>query len=186
MSRFSPEQFLSEINGKITPKDLLQILIDTNFIDKDLKIHDWWDYAGRYLTAKYRNANPRLLQKIEKKYRATKSQSKVCLKSGTNQPLPTNLDNLIISAQADGLLKQFSNTLQEKIKIYIERIRLKNKSKVITESRKVTLLTELWNSKERCANDDMFGYAVDMAIQYGAENIGYINAIIKNKKAGKS
>jgi len=182
LNRFSPEQFLSEINGKITPKDLLKILIDTNFIDKDLKIHDWWDYAGRYLTAKYRNTNPKLLQKIEKKYRATKSRSKVSLKTGTNQPLPTNQDNLNISAQADGLLKQFFETLQEKIKVYIERIRLKNKSKTITEGRKLTLLIELWNTKERCSNDEIFSYALDMAINYDACNINYINAVIKNKK----
>ena len=187
LTRFTPEQCLSEINGKIPPKDLLQVLIDTNFVDKDLKIHDWWDYAGRYLTAKYRNTNPKLLQKIEKKYRATKSRTKVSLKTD-NQPTNLNLpnqDNLIISAQADGLLKQFTSTLQEKIKVYIERNRLKNKSKVLTEGRKVTLLTELWNTKERCVDDSLFGYAVDMAIQYAAENIGYINAIIKNKMVGK-
>ena len=89
------------------------------------------------------------------------------------------------STQADGLLAQFSNTLQEKIKVYIERVRLKNKSKVITEGRKVTLLNELWNSKERCADDTLFGYALDMAIQYDACCIGYINKVWANKKAGK-
>ena len=88
-------------------------------------------------------------------------------------------------SQADGLLKQFSNILQDKIKVYIERIRLKNRSKVITDGRKVTLLTELWNSKERCADDNVFAYAIDMAISYDACCIGYVNKVWANKKAGK-
>lgn len=83
------------------------------------------------------------------------------------------------------MLKQFNSNLQEKSKVYIERNRLKNKSKVLTEGRKVTLLTELWNTKERCADDNLFGYAIDMAIQYAAENIGYVNKVWANKKAGK-
>src|SRR3990167_3478063 len=40
-------------------------------------IHDWWDYAGRYLTAKYRTFNPGRLEMIKSIY----SQSKVSLKS---------------------------------------------------------------------------------------------------------
>lgn len=87
-----------------------------------------------------------------------------------------------IISQADGLLRQFSNILQEKIKVYIERNRLKNKSKTLTEGRRLTLLMELWNSKQRCADDEIFSYAMEMSINYDAPNIGYINAVIKNKK----
>ena len=94
-------------------------------------------------------------------------------------------DNTNNISQAGGLLKQFSNALQEKIKVYIDRVKLKNKSKVITEGRQVTLLTELWNSKERCADDTLFTYAVDMAVSYDACCIGYVNKVWANKKAGK-
>jgi len=31
-------------------------------------VHDWLEYAGRYLATKYRNTNPKLLKRIEKKH----------------------------------------------------------------------------------------------------------------------
>lgn len=91
----------------------------------------------------------------------------------------------IISPQVVDLLGQFSTILQEKIKVYIERVRNKNKSGVITEGRKLTLLTELWNVRGRCNDDTLFAYALEAAIGYDAPNIGYISAVIKNKKANK-
>ena len=98
--------------------------------------------------------------------------------------IPNPNHNPIISPQVQNadLLKQFSENLQERLRVYMERVALKNKSKVVTEGRKITLLTELWNSKERCADDKMFGEAIDGAISYDHCNIGYVNAIIRNKK----
>ena len=40
-------------------------------------LHDWLDYAGKYLTAKYRTANPGKLKKILSKYKSVNSRSKV-------------------------------------------------------------------------------------------------------------
>lgn len=102
-------------------------------------------------------------------------------------PIPNPNHNPIISPQVQttDLLMQFSQNLQNKIKVYMERVALKNKSKVITDGRQLTLLTELWNSKERCADDTLFAYAVDMAISYDACCIGYVNKVWANKKAGK-
>lgn len=154
-------------------------------------IHDWLDYAWKYLYSKYHTNNPKLLETIRKKYKG-KGKPLGHTKGYTKGPLPTNLTNLTNqpnltnSTQADSLLTQFPNSLQEKLKVYIERVKQKNKSKVITEGRRLTLLTELWNTRERCAADDIFGYAVEMAINYDACVIGYVNAVIKNKKAGKS
>ena len=51
-------------------------------------IHDWFDYAGKYLTAKYRTNNPQLLEEIKVMY----SRYKVSIKSVNSQP--TNLYNL--------------------------------------------------------------------------------------------
>lgn len=101
---------------------------------------------------------------------------------------PTIVDNTIVDItkdnipQSQALLSHFSKNTQDKINIYIERNRLKNKSKAISSGRKLTLITELWNSRDRCKDDNIFNYALDMAINYDAPNIGYINAIIKNKK----
>lgn len=55
-------------------------------------VHDWIDYAGRYLQVKYRTSNPRKLQQILKLHksasRSVSSQSKVTPKSDNlpNQP----------------------------------------------------------------------------------------------------
>ena len=43
----------------------------------DKVIHDWLDYAGKYLTAKYRIANPGKLKKILSKHKSVNSRSKV-------------------------------------------------------------------------------------------------------------
>lgn len=106
--------------------------------------------------------------------------------SPTIHNITNNTDNTNnIANPKEDLLIQFNSSFQEKIKVYIERNRLKNKSQTITEGRKQTILTELWNAKERCADDQLFSYALEMSINYDACNIGYVNAIIKNKKAGK-
>lgn len=100
----------------------------------------------------------------------------------TNNTIQTNDTNNISQVQNTDLLAQFNKNLQERIKVYIERITLKNKSKVITEGRKTTLLTELWNSKERCADDELFAKALDAAISYDACCIGYVNKVWANQK----
>ena len=183
LAKYQPHQYLDSLaNGKIDPKKLLQDLIDTNFIDKNLKIHDWWDYVGRYLTAKYKTSNPKKLKKIEKLYKSAKSLPKVALKSPhltiPNQPNQPNH----ISSQIENLLKFFSISLQTKIEEYLRKVALKNKTKVLTLGRKKTLLLELSNSRETCNDDGIFLEAVEGAIKYEACNIGYIDAIIKNKK----
>lgn len=50
---------------ELNPKDLS--LISAGFIDKRpfLRVHDWWDYYGRYLKLKYRN-NAAKLARIQK------------------------------------------------------------------------------------------------------------------------
>jgi len=40
-------------------------------------LHDWLDYAGKYLTAKYRTANPKKLRQILLKHKSVDSRTKV-------------------------------------------------------------------------------------------------------------
>ncbi len=44
-------------------------------------IHDWWDYAGKYLTTKYRTHNLEKLDYIKSLYRSDRGQTKVRLRS---------------------------------------------------------------------------------------------------------
>ncbi len=186
LSRYKPQQFLGDLIGNpkdnLTPEMLYKYLQDTNFIEINGLIHDWLDYAGHYLHAKYHSSNIKKWKEIRKKYKAY-------LRSAFRRPLGPNnltlpnltLPNLTIISQIEDLLRQFPILLQEKIKIYWDRARNKNKSKVITDGRRLTMLNELFNARSRCNNDEIFKAGLEAAIGYDAPNINYINAVIKNK-----
>lgn len=89
LSKYDPSQFLVRLNSKLSSKELYKALQEANFIEKNGLIHDWLDYAGRYLTTKYRTSNPNRLQMIEKKYESVKSRTKGRLKSDTVPTVPT-------------------------------------------------------------------------------------------------
>jgi hypothetical protein len=128
-------------------------------------VHDWLDYAGRYLDSKYRTSQPDRLKQIKAKHKSGNSQTKVRRKTPhlTNHTLPNqpNLPDLQTTImQNEVLLTSFGSVLGEKVKIYIDRIKNKNKSKVITEGRKNTLLNELSSARSLCNDDNTFGYAL--------------------------
>ena len=88
-----------------------------------------------------------------------------------------------IISQISNLLILFSNNgLQQKTKAYLEANALKNKRKCLSPKRQQTLLLELVNTRSRCADDALFEYALSGAVEYKACNIGYVNAIIRNRK----
>ena len=86
-----------------------------------------------------------------------------------------------ILSQIKNLLTLFPNISKEEIQVYWDNAARENKTGVITEGRKLTLLTELYNLMKRTNNISLFSYALESANRYGVANIGYIGAIIKNK-----
>jgi len=189
LSKYESNVSMSLIREDIEPEKMLQMLIQVKFINENGLIHDWLDYAGRYLYSKYHSSNPNKLKGIQKKHKSTRSITYLTTKGNlptfTNQPTNLNqptLTNHNISEQVKNLFDSFDSNFQNKITIYLDRITKKNKSGIITDGRKLTLLNELFTSKDRCNNNEIFGYSMDQAINKDACNIGYINAIIKNKK----
>ena len=87
----------------------------------------------------------------------------------------------IISSQIKNLLGLFPEIIQERIQVYWDNAAQKNKTGVITEGRKLTLLNELYNLMKRTNNNSLFEYALETANRYGVANIGYLGAVIKNK-----
>ena len=87
----------------------------------------------------------------------------------------------IISSQIKNLLTLFSKTPIEEIQVYWDNAARINKTGIITEGRKLTLLTELYNLMKRTNDENLFNYALESANRYGVANIGYVGAIIKNK-----
>jgi hypothetical protein len=122
LSKYEPTEIclaldLSQTKDRLNSESVFNLFIECNFIDSDLKIHDWLDYAGKYLTAKYRTSNPKKLIEIQKKYKGRTSRTKVSKKSvvsqtplPTNQPLPTNLkESMDFPSYFESFWKQYPN-----------------------------------------------------------------------------
>jgi len=146
------------------------------------------DEKGKYTKHRRKTPEPpqdKVLQYIKKycdKFRQVSTKS---LKPNPN-PIPNpnpKPDN--ISEQNKVLLDAFSESLRININTYLDRVRLSNKSKVITQGRINTLLTELSKTREHFKNDVDFEYALEQAISRDACNIGYITAIMKNRQTQK-
>lgn len=186
ISKWSPEYLCDLTETKLSPERVWQTLVRTGWIDMTedgfFIIHDWLDTAGRYLELRYRTSNPERLEQIRAKH--TKSVIRLTEISPPDQPnQPDPPDLTVISSQNDVLLASFGSFITEKVKIYLDRVANKNKSKVITQGRKNTLLLELSNSRSFCKDDKVFGEALEAAIQRDACCVGYVDAVIKNKKA---
>lgn len=55
----------ADFNGD--PKRLVQALKRQKWIEKDRRLHDWWDYAGPFLRSKYKR-NPEKWEQIRNRY----------------------------------------------------------------------------------------------------------------------
>ena len=92
---------INDGDGWIDEKDGLKI------------VHDWWDYAGRYLTTKYRNTHPEKLDYIKGLYNKTVSRRSIYGLQTDNLP---NLPNHIYK-----LTSEFYTTYQQKVsKAYVQ------------------------------------------------------------------
>lgn len=77
ITKWSPE-YLCEITGTtLNPERVWNALVSTGWIDLSedgsVLIHDWYEYAGRYLELRYRTSDPAKLNLIKEKF----SQSSV-------------------------------------------------------------------------------------------------------------
>ena len=112
-----------------------------------------------------------------------KKDNKTVIKKDTTTKENTKetITKEIISSQIKNLLGLFPEMMQEEIQVYWDNAAQKNKTGIITEGRKLTLLTELYNLMKRTNDNNLFKYALETANRYGVANIGYVGAVIKNK-----
>lgn len=93
LSKFSPGELALAVGLEVeNGEKFLSAMVDARFIDKApyLRVHDWFEYAGRYLSGKYRTSNPSKLKEIEKKCKSGGRRTKVGLESVKSQTtLPT-------------------------------------------------------------------------------------------------
>lgn len=159
----------------------LKILMQKNLILRNgkklafQKDYDQWEKLPKGVTSHHKEKLPKGV------YKVTKGGKKKLPKLVDTKESKETIQKKIISSQIKNLLKLFPGTIQERIQIYWDNAAQKNKTGVITEGRKLTLLTELYNLMKRTNNDGLFEYALETANRYGAPNIGYLGAVIKNK-----
>ena len=84
LSRYEPAVIESACEWKGKSGTFYSALLG-KFIDSDHFIHDWWDYAGKYLTSKYRTHQENKLLDIKRKYELRKGQTKIRLKTVKGQ-----------------------------------------------------------------------------------------------------
>ena len=87
-----------------------------------------------------------------------------------------------ISLEIENLLKLFPQVIHKDIKTYWDRAAKKNKSNLITDGRKLTMLNELHNSYQRCNDESLFRDALEAAIIHDAPCIGYVDKVWADKK----
>jgi len=99
LSRFSPDQYLSRLDKNIPPDTLLEHLKAAYLITKNGLIHDWVDYAGKYLIKKYSSHYKKKLKMIWAKHGRKYGQTQEHTKRGDWRPngdLKATLHNLTL------------------------------------------------------------------------------------------
>lgn len=65
--------------------EFVKVLTQRKLFDENRLVHDWLDYAGNYLTRKYRTSNPKKLKDIFKLHKSANSPTKVRSKSANSR-----------------------------------------------------------------------------------------------------
>jgi hypothetical protein len=89
------------------PKRLVHSLKINNWLERDRRLHDWWDYAGPFLRSKYKRS-PEKWERVRSLY--------VTVTSPPNRTVPnlTNLTNLTNHENAgDGFAEHGKNAMAE-------------------------------------------------------------------------
>lgn len=113
------------------PHKFVQLLQKHKWLDGRI-IHDWMDYAGRYLDAKYRTSNPERLKGIIEKHEKVKSDFSQTL---VRQPNPPNQPDQPKKAQPYwAAFKELNQELMKEVSkgfnIYQFLTKLKNDKKI--------------------------------------------------------
>ena len=77
LNKFSNEIIAEGLNCELK---VIEAFYKFKWIDEDRKVHNWLDYAGKYLESKYRTSNPKKWKTIVRKYRQSKNRLKTVFK----------------------------------------------------------------------------------------------------------
>lgn len=98
LSKWAIGSIADAANWEGSEKEFLSAALSSGFLDNGNLLHDWLDYAGRYLTSKYKTSNLSRLSEIWAKYgriygKELKRNSLPLPKDSPPTYLPTNQPN---------------------------------------------------------------------------------------------
>lgn len=97
----------------------VRLLQKTGWLDGKI-LHDWLDYAGRYLNSKYRTSDPNLLKSIVGKHSRTKDGLKTDFSPPTNLTLPDPPNQTLPSSKKSA--RSFSRPTPQEVTEYSKAI----------------------------------------------------------------
>jgi hypothetical protein len=95
--------------------EFMVAMIEAKFIDKkgnSIRVHDWWDYAGRYLQSRY-GKDPEKWRKVAGRYKTVNSKSdgsqlvKCRNPNAPNLTIPNHTIRTPLPPEGDGLFENF-------------------------------------------------------------------------------
>lgn len=183
LRRYNDTQLANVVElNQIEAKKFVDSLVKSEFLERFpyFRVKNWWKYSKNFMKQRYKDSVERW-KRIEQIYTVTVTDTVTQeTNQQTNQP---NKQNKQISAQIENLRRCFDQTSQETINKYLSLVKDRNKRKSISSGRELTLLTELFNTKARFSDEELFRYGIEQCVKNNAPNIGYINAVIRNQKA---
>ncbi len=134
-----------------------------------IKVVNWKNYQSEYERQKrYRSYTRKLQPKVTHESNKEKREER-------REKRDSNKD----IKQSEALLAAFPDDIKPLIKDYIELSKLENKTKVITEGKKLRLITEIADFY-KVAGPEYFFEALKITCDKSAPNINYLKKVIKN------
>lgn len=104
LSKYPPEMVAIAVEANLPNKgDFFKVLIESRWLDSDLKVRSWIDYVGKYLRGKYHTANPERLRQIWAKY-------------GLEYKGKDREDRAVVTGKRRGSLRRVSEAPQQQAK----------------------------------------------------------------------
>lgn len=184
------------LNGKDGER-FVGSMVQSCWIDRKpyFRVHDWWDYFGRFLQVKYKNS-PEKWRKIQELYQQKEGGSKGSSKN--HIPNLTKPNQYPLEKAQKSSPKRIKSDVdykkaipEEEAKFTLSRTAVdgffaltasQNKTGLITESRKLSLLCQLSAVLTVSDNETIFRDALNEMIGKGIDNTNYLKKIIESAK----
>jgi len=170
LSRFDPDDIADACHWP-GETELLRALIEAGFVDEDLYIHDWHEYAGRLIEKREQNKERKRKSRARHAPVTRPSQASDEVVTETSAPV-TGLPNHTIPNQTINS-SSGSNSAENPFRLF-ETEGFGTISSVIKD--RMNAMIDDYGERWVCE-------AMKTAVYYGKRNLSYVDAILKRWKA---